>query len=238
MTKKVLTICLCLVMFASVCFGANVVMQRAKKHMPLVTQVLNDLWPKMPRKEVIPAQIEQESGFKPTATLKTSRELGRGFAQITIAYGKDGQERFNNYRNAVRLKQLKNWNWKEDPYNEKYQLTYLILMDKSNYTTIRPHMISDDEALKTMLVSHNAGAGRWVIRRTYAKSKGIPADRWTGGLDRACKPAEINTVIYGMSLCDMVNHYPATIMKKAPKYKSFFPEGPNESTKGVSSVGK
>jgi hypothetical protein len=221
--KKIMAIILCMFLLTSVCFG-NEVVEKAKKYMPMVAKTLDDLWPTMPRKEIIPAQIGRESGFNPHATLKTSRELGRGFGQITITYTAAHKERFNNFRNAVTMKGLKGWNWKKDPYNVQYQLMYLILSDKSNYNTARPFMINDDEAVKTMLVSYNAGDGRWIIRRTYAKAMGIPTDRWTGGLDRACKPSEKKTKVYGESLCQMVNDYPEIVFKQAPDYTQFFEE--------------
>lgn len=203
------------------CF-ADDIMVKAKPYLPTVVSLVHNIWPAMPKKQIIPRQVQQESSWNPKATLNTKRELGRGFAQITIAYDQNHKERFNNFKNAVHIKGLREWNWRKDPYNVKYQLTYLILMDKSNYATVRPYMINDDEALKTMLVSYNAGEGRWMIRRTYAKANGIPADRWTGGLDQACKPSEKSTKIYGESLCEMVNDYPRIIFNGSDKYKDIF----------------
>ena len=216
---KKIYIALLILTLATFCFASDGMVTKAKKYLPVVVSVINDIWSDMPKKQVILRQLQQESGWNPHATLNTKRELGRGFGQITISYDANHKVRFNNYKNAVAMKELKHWNWKSDPYNVKYQLTYLVLMDKSNYRTVRPSMINDDEALKTMLVSYNAGDGRWIIRRTYARSVGIPANKWTGGLDSACKPSEKQAKVYGESLCEMVNDYPRIIMGDSDKYK-------------------
>ncbi len=191
--------------------------ERSRPYLHVLTAAINDEWPDMPLRETPAAQTEQESSWKKTATLKTSRELGRGLVQLTIAYNKDGKERFNAYQDATRLKALSKWDWQRDPYNVRYQLIYLVLTDRTNFTTVRRYMINDTEAWKAALVCYNAGQGRWLARRAIAKQIRLPSDRWTGGLELAHGTRE-DTILYGRPLWQAVNEYPHNIFTRSVKY--------------------
>jgi hypothetical protein len=191
---------------------------RARPYLPVLTSAINEQWPAMPQREMAAGQTEQESSWKQTATLKTSRELGRGLVQLTIAYNKDGKERFNAYQDAVRLKALSKWDWRNDPYNARYQLTYLVLTDKANFATVRRYMVNDVETWKASLVCYNAGQGRWLARKAMAKQMGLPVDRWTGGLEQAHGTRE-NSILYGRPLWQAVNEYPRVIFGRSEKYR-------------------
>jgi hypothetical protein len=103
----------------------------SRPYLPVLSQTLDSTWPAAPMRYIPAGQVEQESGWKKTATLKTSRELGRGLVQMTIAYDSAGRERFNIYRDAVRYRALSGWDWRRDPYNVRHQLTFLALQDLS-----------------------------------------------------------------------------------------------------------
>lgn len=192
---------------------------KSKQYLPIMKEVIDSNWKDMPLREIPFGQVEQESSWKKEAKLETSRERGLGLTQITTAYDKNGKERFNNFKEATKLKELKSWNWKEDPYNVKFQLTYLILQDRSNYKTVSKYMINPEESFKAALVSYNAGPQRIIKRRTFAKLNNIPTDRWDGGLANACSSSELNSILYGKNLCETVNDYPVKIFKKSKKYK-------------------
>lgn len=209
---------LCTVLFVSLA-GAEPPPQ-AKPYLPILSQALNAQWPGAPLKYIPAGQVEQESGWKAKATLHTSRELGRGLTQMTIAYDSKGRERFNIYREAARSKALKAWNWQHDPYNVRYQLTFLALQDRANFKMVRPYTCDDTQAWKCALVCYNAGEGRWLQRRANARRAGIPADRWDAGLDRAYSPRE-SALLYGRPLYEAVNEYPRVIAKRAEKYKGY-----------------
>ncbi len=197
---------------------AATVLDRARTYLPILSNVIQSNWPAAPCKQITAGKTEQESSWRERATLKTPRELGRGLGQITIAYNADGTERFNNYRNAVRMQALKEWDWRKDPYNVRYQLTYSVLTDRANFVTVRKYAESDTQAWKMALVCYNAGSGRWLSRRRNALSKGIPANRWDNGLDRAYAPGEAK-LLYGRPLYEAVNEYPRVIFQRAEKYK-------------------
>lgn len=194
------------------------VLDRAQPYLPQLSKSIDRQWPGMPLRENTAGQVEQESSWKKSATLKTSRELGRGLVQLTIAYRADGSERFNAYQDAMRLKIMSTWDWRHDPYNVDYQLTYLVLTDRSNFVMVRRYMINDIEAWRAALVCYNAGPGRWLTRRTMAKQMGLLNDRWAEGLEHAHGPRE-NAVLYGRPLWQAVNEYPRVIFAKAEKYR-------------------
>lgn len=184
----------------------------AAKYLPLLDQAFSQHWPMAPLKGVVAAQVEQESDWNPRAHLHTSREDGYGLVQMTRT------RTFNIFVDAVRIKALKGWDWRRDPYNPSKQLIFLVIQDKANFTQWRKYFRDDVEGTKAMLVSYNAGEGRVLKRRQYAIAKGLPRDAWTGGLELAHGPAE-NSALYGRPLWRAVNEYPKVIFKKAEKYK-------------------
>jgi hypothetical protein len=192
--------------------------ERAKPLLPQLSSALDSHWPGAPLRHLPAGQVEQESAWKERATLSTSRELGRGLVQMTIAFDSKGKERFNIYRSAVRARALSGWDWQKDPYNVSYQLTFLVLQDRSNFAQMRPFFVNETEAWKATLVSYNAGPGRVLLRRAEAKRRGIPADRWDGGLSVAWSSKE-NAILYGRPLHEAVNEYPRVIFQRSAKYQ-------------------
>ena len=211
----VLIIILCL----SSSVFANSTLDRAKVYKPMLDGIILSYWPTMPSPHIIYGEVEQESSWMPNATLHTSRELGRGLGQITIAYDSSGKERFNNFKTATALTPLKKWDWKKDPYNEKFQLTYLVLQLKSNYNIVNRYMKTPDESIKSTLVCYNAGEGRWLSRRRNAKLMRNDPTLWTNGLDRSYGKGEM-AILYGRPLYKAVNEYPVIIYSKSEKYKT------------------
>jgi len=193
-------------------------LDNARPYLPLLSQSLDKAWPAAPLRHIPAGQIEQESGWKEKATLRTSRELGRGLVQMTIAYRSDGRERFNIYRDAVRYRALQSWDWQRDPYNVRYQMTFLALQDRANFERVRPYSADDGEGWKCALVCYNAGPGRWLQRLKNARLKGLPSNRWDGGLALAYGKGE-TVLLYGRPLYAAVNEYPAVIFKRAGKYR-------------------
>lgn len=199
-------------------FAATSALERSKAYLPILSSVITDYWSTAPGRPIMAGKIEQESSWKEKATLKTSRELGRGLGQLTITYRTDGTERFNIYRDAVKMKALKEWDWQADPYNVRYQLTFSVLTDRSNFSTVRPYAVNDYQAWKMALVCYNAGQGRWLSRRHNAKAIDIPTDRWDGGLDQAYSSGEAK-LLYGRPLYEAVNEYPRVVFSRAMKYQ-------------------
>lgn len=184
----------------------------AKPLLPVMSEVVTRQWPAMPLRHLPCGQVEQESGWDPKAHLHTSREDGYGLVQMTVT------PRFNIFKDAVKWKALRGWQWQNDKYNVRNQLIFLILQDRSNFSQWRPFAVNDEECWKMALVSYNAGAGRVLARRRQAKLDGrIPANRWTGGLEKAHGPKE-DARLYGRPLWQAVNEYPVNIFSRALKY--------------------
>lgn len=192
--------------------------ERAHQYLPTLSRSINQHWAEAPYREVMPGQVEQESSWKETATLRTNRELGRGLTQLTITYNRDGSERYNAYRDAVAMAPLSTWHWRSDPYNVQNQLTYLVLRDRNAFAQTRLMMINDAEAWKAALVAYNAGMGRVLSRRVNAGVMGLSRSIWTGGLEHAHGQKE-NAILYGRPLWQAVNEYPLLILRKASKYR-------------------
>lgn len=194
--------------------------ERARPLLPVLVEAQAMHWPDMPLQHIPAGQVEQESSWREDAELRTSREHGRGLVQLTVAYRADGSERFNSYREAVRtFPALAGWDWREDPYSVRHQLAYLVLQDRANFGRVTRLGIDDPEqAWRAGLVCYNAGPGRVLKRRAYALAEGLPADRWTGGLEDAHGPAE-DRVLYGRPLWQLVNEYPLKILRRAEKYR-------------------
>jgi len=214
--KRALVVIAAGFMLASIAWGG--VVEKAKPYLSVLQEALTDYWPSCPMAAFICGQVENESGWNPHATLKTSRELGRGLTQPTIAYDSHGHERFNAFKDAMGYKAMRGWNWKADPYNVKYQLRLLVLRDRDAFAQIRKHCVNDQEAAKGAGVIYNAGEGRWMNRHTRAIVKGLPADRWTGGLELAYSDKE-KALLYGEPLYQAVNRYPRRISELSTKYQ-------------------
>ncbi|WP_230678513.1 hypothetical protein, partial [Chromobacterium violaceum] len=105
--------------------------------LPLLSAAVAQHWPDMPSRSVLAAQVEQESGWRERAVLKTSREYGAGLGQFTKAYRADGGVRFDAIREmAARHPELRGWNW-GNAFDPRYQLTAMVLKNRDNYRLIR-----------------------------------------------------------------------------------------------------
>lgn len=189
------------------------VMQDAEKHLPTLKRILHEQWRSAPMPYIICGQVEQESRWKEKAQLKTSRELGRGLAQMTIT------ERFNVYEEVAHQAAYRGWRWRDDPFNATYQLTYLVLTDRANYTSMCRLLNEGEDAWAGALVAYNAGPGTVLQRHALAKLNGVDHDHWFGGLDSVALKGE-ERLLYGRKLVDMRNDYPRFIIRgKAGKYR-------------------
>lgn len=216
---RVLSLMIALLSLSLTTSWATILPANSRPYIPILRGAIQDHWPTMPLRHIPAGQVEQESGWKEKATLKTKRELGRGFGQLTITYRADGSERFNTYREAVKYKALSLWDWQRDPYNVRYQLAYVVLQDRANYRQMEAlRFVDAAETWKAALVCYNAGPGRVLNRHALALAKGIPHDRWAGGLDRAYSPKEA-TILYGRPLYAAVNEYPRVVFQRAAKYR-------------------
>ena len=202
-----------LIVWVQQAFPATNMMEKAKPYLNTFREVVHEYWTDVKNEHYMLGQVEQESRWNPRAELKTSREYGFGFAQITVT------ERFNNFLEAKKnIKALSSWTW-DNRFESKYQFTYLVLTDKSNFHQMVKLLDSVKDRWAGALVSYNAGMGVITQRRALCKQTlGCQSDIWFGGLDSVHMKYE-DRLLYGRTLYRMRNEYPELVIKKAEKYK-------------------
>ena len=204
-------IMLFLLLLAALDINASTMTDKAKPYLSTFQEVVHKYWTSVKSEHYMLGQVEQESRWNPKAELKTSREYGFGFAQITVT------SQFNNFLEARKhIKELSSWNW-DNRFDAKYQLTYLVLTDKSNFNQMKS-LTSTMDKWAGAFICYNAGSGTVIQRRALCKkTPGCQSDRWFGGLDSVHMKYE-DRLLYGRTLYKMRNEYPELVIKKAEKY--------------------
>lgn len=195
---------------------ASPVVDRAQPYLPILKKKIATHWPDAPMKEHFAGQIEQESRWNPQARLHTSREDGYGLAQITVT------PRFNNFLSATGMSPLKSWDWRYDKFNVDYQITYLVLTNKSNYNVMKRLFRDDRSRWAGTLAAYNWGLG--AVQQRHARATLLYPGRqsqWFGVIDKVRLPYERRT-LYGRNLGDMRDEYPHLIINvRSQKYRPY-----------------
>ena len=203
--------------------------QNAIQHIPLVKETIKNCWSTVPLPAALPAQVEQETCasatskkcWNPRAELKTSREYGVGWGQLTIAYNSDGSTRFNNFEEAKKLDaKLKSWKW-EDRYDPARQLRALVLMDRVAFTKLS--FAVDYERMAFMFSAYNGGLGGVMQDRRLALSKGVDPNKWFGNVELYSFKSKTKAQGYGQSFFEVNRGYVRNVLKvRMQKYQPFF----------------
>jgi len=204
-----------LVLLAGTVWGAPIP-SRAVPLLPVLGSVLDKQWPSLTFRHIPAGQVEQESGWRVNAERKDPKnhnEYGFGLTQITIT------DKFNNFLEAKRVTRMKDLPW-EQRFDAKFQLTYLVMIDKSNFGFSKNYFDDEESQVAGMLVAYNGGPGTLVHRKAAAIKQGIRPPRcWFNGLDSVFAGYESRAFL-GTTLGKFRNHYPYQIMKvKSLKYK-------------------
>lgn len=223
MRRAVPLIMILLLLIAVPCRG-GAISASAQQALPILASAIRANWAACPQPWVLAGKIDQESGFRSHAEMKGKgngvlREYGFGYGQITIAYNKDGSERFNNFKEAVRVTRMKSITW-EKRFDPTFQLTYSVMSDRSNFAMARQYFDDPESQMAGMLIAYNAGPGGIIRRKAAAVQQGIkPPRSWFGGLENVHAQCE-NRILYGRPLWKAVNEYPHVILKlRSPKYR-------------------
>ncbi|EPT1451945.1 hypothetical protein ACVOZ6_003533 [Escherichia coli] len=203
----------------------------AKTYLSELVRHQLDLWPDAPQPHFLAGQIEQESCislkhsrcWSPRAELKTKRENGIGFGQVTRAYNADGSIRFDVIDDLSRQHpELSGWGW-ETRYNATYQLKALVLMDRGIYARVKG-AASDTDRLAFMLSAYNGGEGGLrQDRRLCANTKGCDQNRWKGHVERTSLKAKAATPGYGKSFFHINREYVTNVLDvRSAKYQPYF----------------
>lgn len=183
----------------------------------------------MSTKSIFGGQIEKESCitltharcWSTTAELKTSREYGFGLGQLTIAYDKNGKERFNNFTGMKQQfpSALGNWKW-DDRFNASYQMTTIILMDKNAYNKSKLLTPHEEDRLAFMLSAYNGGLGGLTQDRKLCQgTKGCDPLKWFGNVEKTSYKAKTKIHGYGQSMYEINRGYVHQVLNvKRQKY--------------------
>lgn len=196
----------------------------AGQYLPLLTAEQRSHWPTMPDPAVLAAQVEKETCitlthrrcWNPRAELRTSREQGVGFGQITRT------SRFDSLKELKQQfpQQLAGWGWGDTLYDPAYQMRGLVLMDMRNYRLFRPGAATDEDGLWFMLASYNGGTGGTLGEVSLCRgTPGCDPRVWFGHVEHTSKKARVAADGYGQGFFYINRGYVARIKERRHAYR-------------------
>ena len=191
---------------------------RATPYVSVFNEARTQVWPDLPMPSFIAAQIEQESFWNPRAELKTAREYGFGFGQLTIT------SRFNAFSEVKAMSPLlRDWKY-DDRFDPRMQIIAVFVKDHANYRNCRPLMVDDFERLACVGVTYNGGYGGFLSdRRLCANTAGCDPTKWFGNVENTSLKSRTKWQGYGQSPFEINRAYARNTMKiRRPKYESIF----------------
>ncbi len=186
-------------------------------------------FPETPLPAQLAALIEHESGcfsmprkcWNPKSQLKTQREEGAGFGQITRAYRTDGSERFDKLAEMRdRYPALAAWSWGNVYQRPDLQLRGVVLLMRENYLALR--QVADPvQRLAMADAAYNGGInGVQADRRACGLTAGCSPQRWFGHVSTTCTKSR--QPIYGnRSACDINRHHVSDVWARTEKYQGW-----------------
>lgn len=199
----------------------------ALPHLQVLASEQRRWWPDHRDPAMLAALIEHESGcfslkkkcWNPRSQLKSAREEGAGFGQITRAYRADGSVRFDALQEMVdRHPALAGWNWENVYERPELQLRAVVLKLRGDFMTLK----GVDDVVERLVftdVAYNRGIGGvQAERRACALKAGCDPQRWFGHVEHLCLASR--AALYGgRSACDISRHHPVDVLKRTPKYR-------------------
>jgi hypothetical protein len=158
----------------------------AKLYLPVLQAEIQRGWPDVKPGSMLAAMVDRETCaspksprcWSPRAELKTAREYGFGFPQLTIT------SRFNAFDEVKRLDtSLAGWSY-ADRYNPQFQMRALVALNRFNYNRLA--MVPDNWQRMAMTASaHNGGLGGVFadMRKCKASSPRCNPVVWVGHVE-------------------------------------------------------
>lgn len=203
--------------------------ENAIKWLPYLEEEKIKHWNEFTQPNYLAALIEHESGcfglpkmcWSPRARLKTSREEGAGFGQLTRTFRKDGSIRFDSlYDLKATNPSIQYLNWSNIYSNPRLQLRSVVLKVKQDYKYIKTSKVSIEDAIYFTDASYNAGRGRMNKDRKICASKpNCDPNKYYGHVSNICS---ISVKIYNRSACDIYHNHVDDTKIRSPKYIKFF----------------
>lgn len=157
--------------------------------------------------------------------MKSAREEGAGFFQITRAYKADGRIRFDALE-ELRTKyksELYELNWQNIYTRPDLQIRAGILKSKENFKLFVVNAHDLEEALAFADAAYNGGIkGVNDERRACVLTKGCDSSKWFGHTELLCLKSKV--ALYGQrSACDINRHHVQDVIRiRANKYAPYF----------------
>ena len=205
---------------------------KAPTYLPVVKQEVIRIMPETPSLGYFGALIEQESCISlthkrcwdPSSELKTSRELGIGLGQLTVAYRTDGRVRFDTLKEMRdrNSKELKDLSWLTIRTRPDLQIRTMVLMIKSSYGRLQG--VKDPLARLSMAdAAYNGGDGGLARERTVCgMTKGCDPQQWFGHVE-AIKVKSQKPLYGDRSAWDINREHAENDMHiRLPKYEYYF----------------
>lgn len=187
--------------------------------LPVLMQEIGARWPSMPMPSMLGALVEQESRWKPAATLKTEREEGAGYGQFTRAYRADGSLRFDALADVIALDpSLSGWVW-ADRYNPRMNLRAITVKVRDCYRRLS-RLTDGYNALAMCDAAYNGGEGGLMAeRRMCAQAAGCDPGKWFSHVELHSTKSRTKWHGYGQSAYDINRtHVRHVMVDFRPKY--------------------
>lgn len=213
---------------------ATYVPANAQTYLPTLKKEQVTFWPGNPQPWYLAALIEQESCvsltnkrcWNPTSRLKTYREEGAGLGQITRTFNTDGSVRADYLQDQVRQhRELEGWNWGNVYERPDLQLRSIVLMNRSNYSSLQRMGVEGAELPKFGDAAYNGGVGGvGNDRRLCALTKGCNPSIWFGHVEASCTKSKKPNPAYGnKSMCDINREHVYNVDKiRVGKYQQLW----------------
>lgn len=183
--------------------------------LPILWMEIAAIWPDVPLKSALAAQVEQETCitlthskcWNPRAELKTDREYGFGLGQITVT------DRFNTFTELRQQNRdaLGRWEWK-DRYDPRMQLRALTLMDRSLYQSMG-FAANSYERMALQFAGYNGGRGGVLKDRLVCReTTGCDPTRWFENIENTSTKSRVKWKGYGKSAFEINREYVQNIM--------------------------
>lgn len=210
-----------MLVFAPRAHAAGVPAQ-AEPLLPVLRAEIRREWPDHPMPSYFGGLVDHETAcprprscWQPTAQLKTAREEGAGFPQLTRAWHPDGRLRFDALAELRdRHAALSELSWDNVYQRPDLQLRAMVLKSRDDWRAIGPAA-----RLEFVDLAYNAGRGRVSQdRRACAIKPGCDPAQWAGHVELTCTASR--QPIYGTrSACDISRHHVADVMRRAQAYQ-------------------
>jgi hypothetical protein len=185
--------------------------------LPVLRQEQVAYWKDHPNPTLLAGQVEQESGWKVNAVLKTDREFGAGLAQFTKTATFDAIEELKKNHPNV----FGDWSF-ANPYTPRYQLRGLIVYMHDLSGDIRGAATPDDN-YRMALSAYNGGIGG--LRKERLKCSMAPScnpNIWYGNVELASVKSHKPFKGYGQSPYDINRGYVKLVYERAKKYEGLY----------------